>query len=300
MAHLYQCCAPQASAHGNSRHHYPISNKNHEKWVTKEAERRKNGWKDVERGWGAVLNLSRFSNLARFGFLYRLKPIFDPISNPFLPLSKPVPGLSCMVHLSYLDTCHLQPNHWTTSDHHQSVDQWDVCICGEETLGTSLCDRSTPSRGSKQSNAVRKARVQGAQHVKKKRRLNAPDEKRGRGRGGETQSQPPVAAASREALLKWYGRSPPAKFRCDAVGRSRQGRLLRCGGPSQSKESHVDIAAIASEPSRMHTRTVKWTNVQNHRILAWRSPPNGDRRCPSHLSHHCRSNVRGTSLYSSL
>ena len=69
-------------------------------------------------------------------------------------------------------------------------------------------------------------------------------------------------------------------------------------GPHKSKESHADAAAIASEPSWMHTCTAKWTNVQNYRILAWRSPPNGDRRCPSHLSHHCRSNVRGTTIYS--
>ena len=31
--------------------------------------------------------------------------------------------------------------------------------------------------------------------------------------------------------------------------------------------------------------------ITEYRILAWRSPPNGDRRCPSHLSHHVRSNV---------
>ena len=79
--------------------------------------------------------------------------------------------------------------------------------------------------------------------------------------------------------------APPGNFRRDVVGRSRQVRLLRCGGPSQVEESHANAAAIASEPSRMHTRTAKWTNVQNYRILAWRSPPNGDRRCSSHLSH---------------
>ena len=49
--------------------------------------------------------------------------------------------------------------------------------------------------------------------------------------------------------------APPANFRRDAVGRSRQVRLLRCGGPSQVEESHADAAAIVSEPSRMHTRT---------------------------------------------
>ena len=32
--------------------------------------------------------------------------------------------------------------------------------------------------------------------------------------------------------------------------------------------------------------------------LAWRSSSNGDRWCSSHLSHQCRSNVRGRSLVS--
>ena len=58
--------------------------------------------------------------------------------------------------------------------------------------------------------------------------------------------------------------APPANFRLDVVGRSRQGRLIRCGGPSQVEESHANAAAIASEPSRMHTRTAQWTyNLQN-------------------------------------
>ena len=90
--------------------------------------------------------------------------------------------------------------------------------------------------------------------------------------------------------------APPANFRLDAVGRSRQGRLIRCGGPSQVEESHADAAAIACEPSRMHSRTAKWTIRLQYRILAWRSPPNGDRRCPSHPSHQVRPNVRGTTL----
>ena len=36
--------------------------------------------------------------------------------------------------------------------------------------------------------------------------------------------------------------------------------------------------------------------ITEYRTLAWRSPPNGDRRCPSHLSPHVSSNVRGTTL----
>ena len=50
---------------------------------------------------------------------------------------------------------------------------------------------SAPTRGSKQSDAARKARVQTAPIAKKKRRLNAPDDK-GEGKEGETQLQPPV------------------------------------------------------------------------------------------------------------
>ena len=51
---------------------------------------KKNGWKDVERRRTAVLPFSRFSNLARFHFLYRLKPVFAPVLTPFSPLSKPI------------------------------------------------------------------------------------------------------------------------------------------------------------------------------------------------------------------
>ena len=60
-------------------------------------------------------------------------------------------------------------------------------------LGTSLHDMSIPSRGSKQTDAVKKAREQGVPHVEKKGRLSGLNERMGRGRGAETQSQPPPA-----------------------------------------------------------------------------------------------------------
>ena len=145
-------------------------------------------------------------HILKFGedpFFYHLKPIFAPSKTCSWPCYNAVlasfqtrSGLSCTAHLSYLDTCHLQPNQWTTLDHHRSVDKWEVCIHGEEMLGTSLHDMSAPSRRSKRSDAIRKVRAQGAPHIKKKKRLNAPDERRGRGRGGETQSQPPAAKHS--------------------------------------------------------------------------------------------------------
>ena len=54
---------------------------------------------------------------------------------------------------------------------------------------------------------------------------------------------------------------------------------------------------------RSRMRRAGCTHAQNSgqtdyksRILAWRSPPNGDRRCPSHLSHQVRPNVRGITL----
>ena len=65
------------------------------------------------------------------------------------------------------------------SDHHRSADQWEVCIHGEETLGTSLHNMSAPTRGSKRSDATRKARAQAAPFAKKKRRLNAPGDRVG-------------------------------------------------------------------------------------------------------------------------
>ena len=69
---------------------FPFFGRNREKRVKKGAKRWKNGWKDVERGCGAVLALFRFLNLVRFRFLYRLKPIFNPVPISFLPSSNPV------------------------------------------------------------------------------------------------------------------------------------------------------------------------------------------------------------------
>ena len=73
-------------------------------------------------------------------------------------------------------------------------DQWEVCIHGEETVGTSLRNMSTPARGSKRSASGRKVTALGAPHARKKRRLNGPDEKRERGGGGDTQLQALAAA----------------------------------------------------------------------------------------------------------
>ena len=53
---------------------------------------------------------------------------------------------------------------------------------------------SAPACGTKQSGGVRKAMVVGAPHARKKRRLNGLDKKRGRGGGGDTQSQALVVA----------------------------------------------------------------------------------------------------------
>ena len=56
-------------------------------------------------------------------------------------------------------------------------------------------------------------------------------------------------------------------------------------GPHGRRSLRTAAAAIASEPNpdaHMHSSVDK----TDYRILAWRSPPNGDRRCSSHLSHH--------------
>ena len=48
-------------------------------------------------------------------------------------------------------------------------DQWEVCIRGEEMLGTSLRDMFAPTRGTASgATAVRKARVQAAPITKRK------------------------------------------------------------------------------------------------------------------------------------
>ena len=67
-----------------------------------------------------------------------------------------------------------------------------ICIHGEETLGTSLHNIIAPTRGSKQSDSIKKARAQGVPHAEKKRRLNRPNEKKGRD---------PIATTSSSRML---------------------------------------------------------------------------------------------------
>ena len=59
---------------------HPFSHFWPKSWKTgeKRGGTEKNDLKDVERGYGAVLPLFRFSNLARFRFLYHLKHVFAP------------------------------------------------------------------------------------------------------------------------------------------------------------------------------------------------------------------------------
>ena len=59
-----------------------------------------------------------------------------------------------------------------------------------------------PARGSKRSSSNRKATALGAPHTRKKRRLNGPDKKRERGRGGDTQLQAPAAARRSQGQQK--------------------------------------------------------------------------------------------------
>ena len=67
-------------------------------------------------------------------------------------------------------------------------------------------------------------------------------------------------------------------------------------GPHSRRSPRTDAAAIASEPNPdAHAHST--VDKTDYKILAWRSHPNGDRRCSSHLSHHRRSNVRGTTIY---
>ena len=82
---------------------------------------------------------------------------------------------------------------------------------------------------------------------------------------------------SRGSEFKWMMMHPLRISATAAVGRSRQGRLNTCGGPSQSKDRNADAAAIASEPSpdALTHSTVHWTNrLQDTRMAIapkWRS-----------------------------
>ena len=133
----------------------------------------------MEQRRTAVLHRSRFSNLARFHFLYCLKPVFAPFQPVFNPFLFPFLSLSCTAYLSYLICATSNPTIGPRRTITGPRDQWEVCICDEETLETSLCDMSAPAHRSKQSSSVRKAIGQGAPIAKKKRRLNRLDNRRG-------------------------------------------------------------------------------------------------------------------------
>ena len=127
--------------------------------------------------------------------------VFYAVQSPFLTLCKPVlapfvsrPWFYCTAYLSYLDTRHFEPNHWTTSDHHWSIGPVGRLYSWKGDLGTSLHNMFSPAFGSKQSGSIMKARPLGAPHTKNKIRLNEPDERRGRGGGGDTQLQAPTVA----------------------------------------------------------------------------------------------------------
>ena len=147
-------------------------------------------WNGEERPFFAVLNCRIWRDSVFFPFKTR----FGPRSNPFFTLFQPVfypvfsrscpflfPFLSrsCSAYLSYLICATSSPTIGPRRTITDPQDQWEVCICGEETLKTSLCDMFAPARGSKQSSSIRKAIGQGAPIAKKKRRLNGPDDRRG-------------------------------------------------------------------------------------------------------------------------
>ena len=105
------------------------------RFLSKTGEKRgktaKNGLKDLERGPRAVLPRSRFSNILRFRFDSRLKPVlprFFPFFTPFFTCFStvffPFKARSCTAHTSNRNFFHLVHRHWSTADHHSFA---DVC-----------------------------------------------------------------------------------------------------------------------------------------------------------------------------
>ena len=73
----------------------------------------------------------------------------------------------------------------------------------------------------------------------------------------------------------------PTRLRSSVVGRDGCSIMV---GRHNRRSKRADAATIASEPNpdaRAHSTVDK----TDYRILAWRSPPCGDRRCSSHLLH---------------
>ena len=74
------------------------------------------------------------------------------------------------------------------------------------------------------------------------------------------------------------------EFPAAVAGRKRQhARTVYDGGPHGTQERTQMSAAIVSEPIRRHqthSTADQTMTVTFNRMLAWRSPPNGNRRCP--------------------
>ena len=96
----------------------------------------KKGLKDLERGPRAILPRSRFSNIPRFRFDSRLKPVFasffavfHPVFQPFFTRFFPFKAHFCTAHTSNRDFFHLVHRHWSTVDHHSFA---EVLFCGSK------------------------------------------------------------------------------------------------------------------------------------------------------------------------
>ena len=155
-------------------------------------------WNGEERPFHAVPNCRIWRDSVFLPFKTRFCPRSNPFFTPFFPVLAPFFSRFCpvLVLLSYHIYMHASCS--PTIGPRRTItglrDQWEVCIHGEEMLGTNLRNMSAPARESKRSCNIRKAVALGAPHARKKRRLNGPDEKRGRGGGGDTQSQAPAVA----------------------------------------------------------------------------------------------------------
>ena len=140
----------------------------------------------MERGHGAILVLSRFSDLARFNFLYRLKPVFAPfqtLSWPFLYYSSII---SRYVPLPTQPLDHIGPSPvykpmgGLYSWQGDAKDYFVQCVCSLMWEQVKQC--------CEQGESTRCAACQEEEKNQRSRR------KEGRGGGDEIQPRLPVAA----------------------------------------------------------------------------------------------------------
>ena len=174
---------------------FPVFGENRQKRVKKGLERRKKAgkmWNGEERPFHAVPNCRIWRDSVFYAvknqFLTPFQPVFYPVPNPFLPLSTPVlaPFLYCLAIISRCVLVAAQPlDHVGSSPVHGPMEvlySWRGDA--KDQFARYVCSHAWEQAKRRHQ----EGEGAGCALCQEEERLNAPDDRGGRGGEGETQS----------------------------------------------------------------------------------------------------------------